>query len=62
VFVRLRAPRHGFADGQAVGTIVRRALVRAGLNPALKGAHRLRHSLATQLLHHGASLADIGEL
>jgi site-specific recombinase XerD len=62
VFVRLRAPRRGFANGQAVGTIVRRALARAGLNPPLKGAHLLRHSLATQLLHHGASLAEIGEL
>jgi site-specific recombinase XerD len=62
VFVRMRAPRRGFADGQAVGTIVRRALARAGLNPAHKGAHLLRHSLATQLLHHGASLAEIGEL
>jgi site-specific recombinase XerD len=62
VFVRMRAPRRGFADGQAVGTIVRRALARAGLHPAHRGAHLLRHSLATQLLHHGASLAEIGEL
>jgi len=58
----MRAPRRGFADGQAVGTIVRRALARAGLHPAHRGAHLLRHSLATQLLHHGASLAEIGEL
>lgn len=62
VFVRMRAPRRGFADGQAVGTIVRRALGRAGLDPALKGAHLLRHSLATQMLHNGASLIEIGEL
>src|SRR6266436_4734057 len=39
VFIRMRAPRRGFSDGQAVGTIVRRTLVQAGLNPALKGAH-----------------------
>jgi site-specific recombinase XerD len=62
VFVRMRAPRRGFANGQAVGTIVRRALARAGLHPMHRGAHLLRHSLATQLLHHGASLAEIGEL
>ena len=62
VFIRMRAPRRGFADGQAVGTIVRRTLVQAGLKPALKGAHLLRHSLATTLLHHGASLTEIGEL
>lgn len=62
VFVRQRAPRRGFANGEAVGTIVRRALVRAGLNPAHKGAHLLRHSLATRLLRNGASLTEIGEL
>jgi integrase/recombinase XerD len=62
VFVRLRAPRRGFRDGRAITTIVHRAIIRAGLNPTLKGAHLLRHSLATQLLQSGASLTEIGEL
>jgi len=62
VFVCLRAPQRGFANGQAVSTIVRRTLVRAGLKPPLKGAHLLRHSLATELLRNGASLVEIGEL
>jgi len=62
VFVRLRAPRRGFRDGRAITTIVHRAIMRAGLNPTLKGAHLLRHSLATQLLQSGASLTEIGEL
>jgi site-specific recombinase XerD len=62
VFIRMRAPRRGFRNGHAVGTVVYRALARAGLNPAVKGAHLLRHTLATQLLHNGASLTEIGEL
>jgi site-specific recombinase XerD len=41
---------------------VRRALSRAGLNPPHTGAHLLRHSLATNLLRKGASMAEIGEL
>jgi len=62
VFVRTRAPYRGFASSVAICCIVRRALDRAGLNPALKGAHLLRHSLATQMLRRGASLAEIGQL
>lgn len=48
VFVRQRAPRRGFVNGEAVGTIVRRALARAGLNPAHKGAPFAGHALASQ--------------
>jgi site-specific recombinase XerD len=61
VFLRRRAPRRGLA-ASAVSTIVRRALERAGLQTPCKGAHLLRHSLATGLLHEGASLAEIGEV
>ncbi len=62
VFVRLRAPYRGFARSSAVSTVVRRALARAGLDPAHHGAHLLRHTVATQMLRRGASLAEIGEL
>lgn len=62
VFVRLRAPYRGFASSAAISSLVQRALGRAGLNPAHKGAHLLRHTVATQMLRHGASLAEIGEL
>ena len=38
------------------------ALDRAALRPPLKGAHLLRHSLATRLLREGASLTEIGQV
>ena len=60
VFLCMKAPRRGFAHPSTVSTIVQRALARAGLAPALKGAHLFRHSLATRLLRHGASLPEIG--
>jgi site-specific recombinase XerD len=47
VFLRMQAPQCGFANSVAVCTIVRRALERAGLELPCKGAHLLRHSLAT---------------
>lgn len=62
VFLRTQAPLRGFAGPSTVSTIVRRALERAGLNPPLKGAHLLRHSLATEMLRSGASMAEIGEI
>ncbi len=62
VFIRMKAPLQGLAGPSAISCIVRRALRRAGLNPQLKGAHLLRHSLATDLLRHGASLGEIGQL
>ncbi|MBI2202726.1 MAG: site-specific integrase [Candidatus Rokubacteria bacterium] len=62
VFICAKAPRRGFTGSQAVCTIVRRALTRAGLHPPSHGAHLLRHSLATEMLRRGASLAEIGEI
>jgi site-specific recombinase XerD len=52
----------GLAGSASVDCIVARALKCAGLAPPLKGAHLLRHSLATDLLRQGASLAEIGQL
>jgi integrase/recombinase XerD len=62
LFLSSRAPRRGFSSSVAVSSIVRRAIERAGLEPPSRGAHLLRHSLATDLLRRGASLAEIGEL
>jgi site-specific recombinase XerD len=62
VFVRIRAPRRGFASSVAICNIVERALARATLDPPRKGAHLLRHALACSMLRAGASLAEIGDI
>jgi site-specific recombinase XerD len=61
LFIRMKAPRHGLRLS-AICCVVRRALKRAGLDPDFKGAHLLRHSLATNMLRRGASLGEIGQL
>lgn len=62
VFLCGNAPSRGFAGPSSVTTIVRRALHHAGLQPPVRGAHLLRHSLATDLLRQGASLSEIGQV
>jgi site-specific recombinase XerD len=56
------APAGAFKGQAAVGDVVRHALRRAGVASARKGSHLLRHTVATQMLRSGASLAEIGEL
>jgi site-specific recombinase XerD len=62
VFLRARAPIHGFAGPSAIACVVRDALERAGVSAPTKGAHQFRHGLATQMLRRGASLTEIGEV
>jgi site-specific recombinase XerD len=61
VFLCSLAPQRPFADSHTVSSIVSRALARAGIDDApSRGAHLLRHSLATTLLRAGMPLATIG--
>jgi integrase len=62
VFLRSLAPCRPFLESStAISSIVRRALVRAGIDDApSRGAHMLRHSAATTLLRAGTPLAAIG--
>jgi integrase/recombinase XerD len=59
LFLRSLAPLAGLSS-TAVSAIVARAGARAGLAPV--GAHRLRHTAATEMLRAGASLAEIGQV
>ncbi|MCI0420735.1 MAG: tyrosine-type recombinase/integrase, partial [Acidobacteria bacterium] len=62
VFLRVTAPIVGFMRPCAVGLIVKYALARAGVQSHSKGAHQFRHTLASEMLRSGASLAEIGEV
>jgi site-specific recombinase XerD len=63
VFLRLIPPRVGLARPCAIDHIVRLALARAGIGPPPRRvAHLFRHSLATRMIRHGASMAEIAEV
>jgi site-specific recombinase XerD len=59
VFLRAIAPIGAVGRG-GVSSIVRRACRRAGIEQV--GAHRLRHTVACQMVVGGASLSEVGQL
>lgn len=62
VFIRSRAPFQGLHNSSNISSIVRRALITAGLSPQQQGAHLLRYTAATEALRCGATLFEIGDL
>ena len=65
VFLRSMAPFAPFAmrpGGNAVGSIARAALKRAGVQPPTRGAHVFRHTAACQMLRQGIGLEGIAEI
>ncbi len=62
VFIRMKAPRRGFANSEAISTIVARTLKKAGIDSPHTGAHLFRHTLATEMLRRGATLTEIALL
>lgn len=60
VFLRCVAPVRGLAGAGAVSAIVARACRMADIE--VVSAHRLRHTLATEMLRAGGSLAEIGQV
>lgn len=59
VFLRVSAPLRGLAP-EGVSEVVRAASERAELGSF--GAHRLRHTAGTQMLHGGASLTEVAQV
>jgi site-specific recombinase XerD len=59
VFVTVRAPLRPL-QATAVTAIVTNRCKKAGLSPI--GAHRLRHTAATQMLRRGACLDEIAQV
>ena len=62
LFVTARAPYQKLGRPTTVSRLVEQAIKRAALSPPKRGAHLLRHSLATSLLQRGASLQEIGDV
>jgi len=62
VFITTVAPRGPLGGSACITAVVARYLKRAGLHPAKRGAHVLRHSLATRMLGGGSSLEEIAQV
>lgn len=59
LFLRVLAPHRRITVG-AISVVVHAACKRAGLDPI--ATHRLRHTVASELLRRGAGLPEIGQL
>jgi len=62
VFLRVCAPLCELGGRGAISCVVRQGLKKAGLQPSRRGAHLLRHTLATRMIRAGSSMAEIAEV
>jgi integrase/recombinase XerD len=63
VFLNWRPPFRPLAGASAISRVARRAMEHAGI-PArpLLGAHTFRHTVASQMVNHGASFKDVADV
>jgi site-specific recombinase XerD len=64
LFVKARAPHGPFKDSQVLNEILKQAFAATGVTPPCPyvGSHVLRHSLATNMVRKGASLAEVSDM
>src|SRR5260370_17966284 len=62
VFLRTIAPIRGLRGPATIACVVQRNLAHAGIQAPTNAAHQFRHALATEMLHHAASLAELAQL
>jgi integrase/recombinase XerD len=62
LFLRVIAPHTGLSASAVISMLVNKALATAGVKVPRGGAHLFRHSLATTMFRHGASLPEIGQV
>jgi site-specific recombinase XerD len=62
IFLRAHAPQRGFRGATPISIVASKALARARIDHSRGGAHIFRHSLATEMLRQGSSLAEIGDV
>jgi len=56
------APLRRLGAQTTVGTIVRRAIIRAGIKTTSYGSHQFRHALACSMINKGATLEEVGSV
>ena len=59
VFLRVRAPICGFRSPGGVGSVIRHALERAGIDAPTRGAHQFRHGLSTEMMRRAPRSARL---
>ncbi len=62
IFVRHMRPVGIPMTSDSIRAVVRRAFERTGLDTPSKGTHQLRHTVASRMLQHGATLKEIADV
>jgi len=62
VFLRHRAPSGPLASTHGIGEIIGKHLLRAGIPSTCRGAHLLRHSLATRMVNQAVPIKQIADM